>query len=45
MPLIQDNDEKSIQANIKKLIKEGKTREQAVAIALQIAREAKRRKR
>lgn len=45
MPLIQGYSEKSIQENIRRLIKEGKSRRQAVAIALDIAKKAKAKKR
>lgn len=41
MPLIQGSSEKSLHANIKKLIGEGYKRKQAVAIAYNIAEKAK----
>lgn len=44
MPLIQDDSPKSIQENVKRLMEEGKTQEQAIAIALEIAKKAKERK-
>jgi len=44
MPLIQGFSKQSIAANIKQLIKEGFTREQAIAIAMDIARKAKAKK-
>lgn len=43
MPLIQSDSQEAIEENIRRLIKEGYPREQAVAIALDIARRAKER--
>ena len=43
MPLIQGFSKQSIAANIKQLIKEGFTQEQATAIAMDIARKAKKK--
>jgi hypothetical protein len=43
MPLKKGYSEKSISKNIKTEIRHGKSQEQAVAIALQTAREAKRK--
>jgi hypothetical protein len=40
MPLIKGYSRATISKNIKFLMKEGRTREQAVAIAMDIAREA-----
>lgn len=42
MPLIKSGSKSAIAENIKTLIKEGKTREQAIAIALEIARESRK---
>jgi len=44
MPLTQGYSQESIHANIKKLIAEGKPRKQAVAIAYNISKEAKKKK-
>lgn len=44
MPLIQGSSKRSIQENIRRLIREGKTRAQAVAIANSIARKKKKPK-
>lgn len=43
MPLIRDDSQESISKNIETLKKEGKRQEQAIAIALEIAREVKKR--
>lgn len=45
MPLIQGYSDKSISENIRTLIREGKSRKQAQAIALDIAKKAKKRRR
>ena len=45
MPLIKGYSKKSISKNIATLIKEGKSKEQASAIAYDIAKKAKKRKR
>lgn len=45
MPLIQGFSKQTIAENIKRLIKEGFTCEQAIAIAMDIARKAKAKKR
>lgn len=37
MPLVQGSSQKSISQNIRTLLKEGKPREQAIAIALGVA--------
>lgn len=44
MPLKKDSSNKSVNSNISQLVKEGKPRDQAVAIAFQIQRDAKRKK-
>jgi hypothetical protein len=44
MPLIKGYSKKSIAKNIKTEIKAGKSRKQAVAIALSVAREAKKKR-
>lgn len=41
MPLIEGNSQKNISENIKKLISEGRDRDQAIAISMEIARRAK----
>lgn len=41
MPLLQGYSQESIAENIKKLIAEGKPRDQAVAISMEVARRAK----
>jgi len=41
MPLVEGYSQKSISENIKKLISEGKPRDQAVAISMELARRAK----
>ena len=43
MPLIQAKSEKSLKANVKRLIMEGKTVNQAVAMARDIQREERRK--
>lgn len=43
MPLIKGYSQKSIEENIKREMAAGKSREQAVAIALEFAREAKKK--
>ena len=45
MPLIQGYSKKSVSANIKEEMKRGKPQKQAVAIALSIASEAKKKAR
>lgn len=44
MPLIKGYSPKSQKENIRRLLKEGKTHKQAVAIALNIAKEVKKAK-
>jgi|TARA_A100000172_G_C2956891_1_gene81072 hypothetical protein len=44
MPLIQGYSKKSIDKNIRTEMKSGKSRKQAVAIALSVARKVKRRR-
>jgi hypothetical protein len=44
MPLIQGYSKKSIDKNIRTEMKSGKSRKQAVAIALSVARKAKRKR-
>lgn len=41
MPLLQGYSQESVSENIKRLIAEGKPRDQAVAISMEIARKAK----
>ena len=45
MPLIQGYSKKSIDKNIRTDMRSGKSRKQAVAIALSVAKKAKKRKR
>lgn len=45
MPLIQGYSKKSVSANIKEELKRGKPQKQAVAIALSVASEAKKKAR
>lgn len=45
MPLIKDGSKGAISANVRQLIKDGYSRRQAIAIALNIQREANKRKR
>lgn len=44
MPLIESDSEEAKKKNIRQLIKDGRTREQAVAIALEIQRRNKKKK-
>jgi hypothetical protein len=44
MPLIKGYSKKSIEKNIKREIRAGKKRSQAVAIALDVARKAKKKR-
>ena len=43
MPLIRGYSKKSVSSNIKEELKAGKSQKQAVAIALSVAREAKKK--
>ena len=45
MPLIQGYSKKSIDKNIRTEMRSGKSRKQAIAIALSVAKKAKKRKR
>jgi hypothetical protein len=45
MPLIKGYSKKSISKNIKRELRAGKSRKQSIAIALNVARKAKKRKR
>ena len=44
MPLVKGYSKKSVSANIKQELKSGKPRKQAIAIALSVAKEAKKKK-
>jgi threonine synthase len=44
MPLVQGSSDAAIQENIRRLIKEGKSPEQAAAIAYSIAREVRKKR-
>lgn len=44
MPLIKGYSSKSIAKNIKRELKSGKTRKQSIAIALSVARKAKKKR-
>jgi hypothetical protein len=44
MPLIQGYSKKSVSENIRRSMKEGKSQKQATAIALDIARKAKKKR-
>lgn len=44
MPLIKGYSQKSISANIKREMKSGKSQAQSIAIALSVAREAKKKR-